>query len=252
MKEEAQGNTWWVSINHWIAASRNRASEYGITLSSGAFAVRWGSSDCCFARSAASATSFRAQTAFGSFDSKLFSVHHLLYTAYIDVNFIMRSERRLTSCADSIWRRKVVTSLTNNFVSFFFLSREPLLGTSRYKIGKLTRTCTVNTVGACHPPSYSREKGIDITGAILGRLLMFFQFVITWARRQRCGVDVVLFLRQITTWVSPEIDYEREFQGGLGLFQLFWDILILISVLFQFLRNLRWDTRVLQQFSPID
>jgi hypothetical protein len=43
------------------------------------------------------------------------------------------------------------------------------------------------------------------------------------------GVDVVLFLRQITTWVSPEIDYEREFQGGLGLFQLFWDILILIS-----------------------
>jgi hypothetical protein len=42
-------------------------------------------------------------------------------------------------------------------------------------------------------------------------------------------VDVVLFLRQITTWVSPEIDYEREFQGGLGLFQLFWDILILIS-----------------------
>jgi len=43
------------------------------------------------------------------------------------------------------------------------------------------------------------------------------------------AVDVVLFLRQITTWVSPEIDYEREFQGGLGLFQLFWDILILIS-----------------------
>ena len=42
-------------------------------------------------------------------------------------------------------------------------------------------------------------------------------------------VDVVLFLRQITTWVSPEIDYEREFQGGLRLFQLFWDILILIS-----------------------
>ena len=43
------------------------------------------------------------------------------------------------------------------------------------------------------------------------------------------GVNVVLFLRQITTWVSLEIDYEREFQGGLGLFQLFWDILILIS-----------------------
>jgi len=43
------------------------------------------------------------------------------------------------------------------------------------------------------------------------------------------NVDVVLFLRQLTTWVSPEIDYEREFQGGLGLFQLFWDILILIS-----------------------
>jgi len=43
------------------------------------------------------------------------------------------------------------------------------------------------------------------------------------------GVDVVLFLRQITIWVSLEIDYEREFQGGLGLFQLFWDILILIS-----------------------
>ena len=42
-------------------------------------------------------------------------------------------------------------------------------------------------------------------------------------------VDVVLFLRQVTTWVSPEIDYERVFQGGLGLFQLFWDILILIS-----------------------
>ena len=41
-------------------------------------------------------------------------------------------------------------------------------------------------------------------------------------------VDIVLFLRQITTWVSPEIGYEREFQGGLGLFQLFWDILILI------------------------
>jgi len=42
-------------------------------------------------------------------------------------------------------------------------------------------------------------------------------------------VNVVLFLKQITTWVSPEIDYERQFQGGLGLFQLFWDILILIS-----------------------
>ena len=42
-------------------------------------------------------------------------------------------------------------------------------------------------------------------------------------------LDVVLFLRQITTWVSPEIDYEREFQGGLRLFQMFWDILILIS-----------------------
>jgi len=46
---------------------------------------------------------------------------------------------------------------------------------------------------------------------------------------QQPVVNVVLFLRQITTWVSLEIDYEREFQGGLGLFQLFWDILILIS-----------------------
>ena len=48
-------------------------------------------------------------------------------------------------------------------------------------------------------------------------------------RNSCAGVDVVLFLRQITTWVSPEIDYERKFQGGLGLFQLFWNILILIS-----------------------
>jgi len=43
------------------------------------------------------------------------------------------------------------------------------------------------------------------------------------------SVDVVLFLRWITTWVSPEIDYERKFQGGFGLFQLFWNILLLIS-----------------------
>ena len=52
-----------------------------------------------------------------------------------------------------------------------------------------------------------------------------------WHRHKQLvtGVDVVLFLKQITTWVSPEIDYEREFQGGLGLFQLFWNILILIS-----------------------
>jgi len=50
-----------------------------------------------------------------------------------------------------------------------------------------------------------------------------------WALSTTRVVNMVLFLKQITTWVSLEIDYERGFQGGLGLFQLFWDILILIS-----------------------
>jgi len=30
------------------------------------------------------------------------------------------------------------------------------------------------------------------------------------------GVDVVLFLKQITTWVSPEMYYERSFKEVLG------------------------------------
>jgi len=50
-----------------------------------------------------------------------------------------------------------------------------------------------------------------------------------WSSLLHYGVYVVLFLKQITTWVSLEIDYEKKFQGGLRLFQLFWNILILIS-----------------------
>jgi len=30
------------------------------------------------------------------------------------------------------------------------------------------------------------------------------------------SVDVVLFLKQITTWILPEIDYERSFKEVLG------------------------------------
>ena len=78
-----KGCTWWVSTNYWMAASRKSSSEYSITFSRGSSLVRWGSRDCCFARSAASAASLCSWTTFRSLDSKLLSLHHLSYAACV-------------------------------------------------------------------------------------------------------------------------------------------------------------------------
>ena len=65
-------------MSHLIAASRKSESEYGIKISLRC-SSRCGSSDDCFERSSAALASFRDFTALGSFDLKLFFMHHVLY-----------------------------------------------------------------------------------------------------------------------------------------------------------------------------
>ena len=65
-------------MSHSIAASRKSESEYGIKISL-CCSSRCRSSNDCFEQSSAALASFQDFTALGSFDLKLFLIHHVLY-----------------------------------------------------------------------------------------------------------------------------------------------------------------------------
>ena len=65
-------------MSHSISASWKSESEYRIKISL-CCSSRCGSSDDCFERSSAALASFQDFAALGSFDSKLFLIHHVLY-----------------------------------------------------------------------------------------------------------------------------------------------------------------------------
>ena len=65
-------------MSHSIAASWKSESEYGISISL-CHSSKCESSEDCFERSLAAVASFRDLTALGSFDSKLFLLHQVLY-----------------------------------------------------------------------------------------------------------------------------------------------------------------------------
>ena len=70
--------TWSVAISHSIAASRNAASEYGVTRSLLGISFR------CLSREVWFTFSLAAFAAFGSIDLNLFSSHHALYKSWIN------------------------------------------------------------------------------------------------------------------------------------------------------------------------
>ena len=87
-------HTWSVAMSHSIAACLNNASEYGITRSLTFRSSRCGSMlDCCLAASAAFFASFRIFVAFGSFETKSFFAHQVLYATYTNVRMFMSQNK---------------------------------------------------------------------------------------------------------------------------------------------------------------